>query len=121
MGYAMRPVEEIWHEGTDLFLNRDDILPFLRDLADRAGASLCEREYGDMTTVWFEKASKVLDYIESNRKFTAKSFAKSLRKSWGVEPESNSLENLMSNMRNLVRQWRKAIDKGADQIIFYID
>jgi hypothetical protein len=49
-------------------------IALFRDLAARVGTASDEHSYGDNTSVWLENGRKVLDYIQSDNRFTAESF-----------------------------------------------
>ena len=109
MSQSFRPVKEIWNTHSSCFVEPEELIGLLHDLAARVGTASDEHEYG----------SKVLDYIEADKRFDAASFKDSLEEQ-GVVTDQNHLTTLTANMRSLVKQWRSSIGERGE-LVFYID
>jgi hypothetical protein len=81
--------------------------------------SCAEHEYGETKVVWFESGSRVLDYIETDERFNANSFADSLEEQ-GVATDRSDLESLISNMKALSKHWRRSIGEHGE-LLFMVD
>jgi len=119
MSQSFRPVKEIWNTHSSCFVEPEELIALLHDLAARVGTASDEKEYGDNKTLWLEDGGKVLDYIEADKRFDAASFKDSLEEQ-GVVTDQNDLATLTANMRSLVEQWRSSIGESGE-LVFYID
>jgi len=119
MSQSFRPVKEIWNTHSSCFVEPEELIALLHDLAARVGTASDEHEYGDNKTVWLEDGNKVLDYIEADKRFDAASFKDSLEEQ-GVVTDQNDLTSLTANMRSLGKQWRSSIGERGE-LVFYID
>jgi hypothetical protein len=119
MSQCFRPVKELWNSHSSCFVEPKALITLLHDLAARVGTASDEYNYGDNTAVWFEDGSKLLDYIQSDKRFNAASFKDSLEEQ-GVHVEEDALVPLIANMQSLTEQWRESIAKHGE-FIFYVD
>jgi hypothetical protein len=119
MSRSFRPVKEIWNLHSSCFVEPEDLIILLHDLAARVGTASDEHQYGENTAVWFEDGKKVLDYIEADERFNAASFKDSMEEQ-GVTVNGNDLITLIDNMRSLSKEWRSSIGKHGE-LFFYID
>jgi hypothetical protein len=122
MSQCFRPVKEIWNSHSSCFVEHTALITLLHDLAARVGTASDEHNYGDNTAVWFEEGNKVLDYIESHRRFNAESFKDSLEEQ-GVLINTDEIDKLaavLNNMRSLASQWRNSIGEHGE-LVFYVD
>jgi hypothetical protein len=119
MSQSFRAVKEIWNVHSSCFVEPEEFITLLHDLAARVGTASDEHEYGDNKAVWLEDGNKVLDYVEADARFNAASFKDSLEEQ-GAVIDKNDLTTLIDNMRNLVRQWRSSIGEHGE-LVFYID
>ena len=119
MSQSFRPVKEIWNMHSSCFVEPEELIALLHDLAARAGTASDEHEYGDNKAVWLEDGNKVLDYMEADERFNAASFKDSLEEQ-GVVVNKKDLSTLIENMRNLAKQWRSSIGEHGE-LVFYID
>jgi hypothetical protein len=119
MSRSFRPVKEIWNLHSSCFVEPEDLIILLHDLAARVGTASDEHQYGENTAVWFEDGKKVLDYIEADERFNAASFKDSMEEQ-GVTVNGNDLITLIDNMRSLSKEWRSSIGKHGE-LVFYID
>lgn len=71
MSRSFRPVKEIWNMHSSCFMEPEDSIILLHDLAARAGTASDEHEYGDKKAIWLEDGTTILDYIESDERFNA--------------------------------------------------
>lgn len=101
------------------FVEREELIALLHDLAARVGTASDEHEYGDNKAVWFEDGKKILDYLETDDRFNAASFTESLEEQ-GVTVNKNDLATLIGNMRSLPEQWRSSIGEHGE-LAFYVD
>jgi hypothetical protein len=101
------------------FVESEELIALLHDLAARVGTASEEHEYGDNKAVWLEDGNRVLDYIEADERFSADSFKDSMEEQ-GVVINQNDLTALIDNMRSLVKQWRGSIGEHGE-LVFYID
>ncbi len=119
MSQSFRAVKEIWNMHSSCFVESEELIALLHDLAARVGTASNEHEYGDNKAVWLEDGKKVLDYMEADERFNAASFRDSLEEQ-GVVIDKNDLTTLIDNMRSLVKQWRSSIGERGE-LVFYID
>jgi hypothetical protein len=119
MSQSFRAVKEIWNMHSSCFVESEELIALLHDLAARVGTASNEHEYGDNKAVWLEDGKKVLDYMEADERFNAASFRDSLEEQ-GVVIDKNDLTTLIDNMRNLVKQWRSSIGERGE-LVFYVD
>ena len=101
------------------FVEPEELIALLHDLAARVGTASDEHEYGDNKAVWLEDGNKVLDYIDADERFNAASFKDSMEEQ-GVVVNKNHLASLIGNMRSLVKQWRSSLGEHGE-LVFYID
>ena len=78
MSQSFRPVKEIWNVHSSCFVEPDELIALLHDLAARVGTASDEHEYGDNKAVWLEDGNRVLDYMEADERFNAASFKDSM-------------------------------------------
>ena len=119
MSQNFRPVKEIWNMHSSCFVEPEELIALLHDLAARVGTASDEREYGDNKAVWFEDGKKVLEYIEADERFNAASFTESLEEQ-GVAINKNDLTTLIDNIWSLSKPWRNSIGEHGE-LVFYID
>ena len=119
MSQSFRPVQEIWNIHSSCFVESEELIALLHDIAARVGTASDEHEYGDNKAIWFEDGTKVLDYMEADERFNAASFKDSMEEQ-GVVINQNDLATLIDNMRGLVKHWRSSIGEGGE-LVFYID
>jgi hypothetical protein len=119
MSHSFRPVKEIWNMHSSCFLETEELIALLHDLAGREGTASDEHEYGDNKTVWFEEGKKILDYLQADDRFNAVSFTESLEEQ-GIAINKNDLATLIENMRRLAKQWRSSIGERGE-LVFYVD
>ena len=119
MSQRFRPVREIWNMHSSCFVESEDLIALLHDLAARVGTASDEHEYGDHKAVWIEDGNKVLDYMEADERFTAAGFKDSLEEQ-GIVINQNDLSTLIDNMRGLVKRWRSSIGERGE-LVFYVD
>ena len=106
MSQTFRPVKEIWNLPSSCFVEPNELIALLHDLAARVGTASDEHEYGDKKAVWLEDGNRVLDYMEADERFNAASF-KDSREEQGVVINKNDLTSLSGNIRSLPKQWRE--------------
>ena len=119
MGQSFRPVKETCNAHSSCFVEAEQLLTLLHDLAARVGTASGEHEYGDNKVVWIEDGNEVLDYMEADLRFSAASFKDSLEEQ-GVVIDKSELTTLIDNMRSLAKQWRSSIGEHGE-LVFYID
>jgi len=119
MSQSFRPVKEIWNMHSSCFVEAEELIALLHDLAARVGTASDEHEYGDKNAVWLEDGNKVLDYMEADERFNAASFEDSMEEQ-GIVINQNDLSTLIDNMRGLLKQWRSSIGEHGE-LVFYID
>jgi hypothetical protein len=119
MSQSFRPVKEIWNMHSSCFVEPEELIALLHDLAARVGTVSDEHEYGDNKVVWVEDGKRALDYMEVDERFNAASFKDSMEEQ-GVVIKQNDLAALIDNMRSLVKQWRSSIGERGE-LVFYID
>ncbi len=119
MSQSFRRVKEIWNMHSSCFVEPEELITLLHDLAARVGTASDEHGYGDNNAVWLEDGKRVLDYVEADERFNAASFKDSMEEQ-GVVIDKNDLSTLIDNMRSLVKQWRKSIGEHGE-LVFYID
>ena len=119
MSRNFRPVKELWNVHSSCFVEPEDLIILLLDLAARVATASDEHEYGDNKAVWVEDGNKVLDYIEADERFNAASFKDSMEEQ-GVAINQNDLTALIDNMRSLIKEWRSSIGEHGE-LVFYID
>jgi hypothetical protein len=115
----LRPVQEIWGPHTAYFVERDQLITFLHDLAARVGTSSEGHEYGDVTAVWFENGQRVLAYIATDDRFNTSSFADSLEEQ-GVTINRSELDYLIGNVKQLATAWTRSLGPHGE-LVFYVD
>ena len=122
MGQCFRPVKEVWNLHSSCFIEPKALITLLHDLAARVGTASDEHDYRENTAVWFEAGNRVLDYIDSDRRFNAESFEDSLEEQpvQISRDETDDLAALFSNMRSLASQWRNSIGEHGE-LVFYVD
>jgi hypothetical protein len=96
-----------------------DVDRLLHDLAARVGTASEEHEYGHKPAVWLENGRKVLDYMETDERFSADSLKDGMEEQ-GIAVNKNDLMALLDNIRRLSKQWRSALGKHGE-LLFYID
>ena len=84
MSRSFRPAKEIWNMHSSCFVESEDLIILLHDLAARVGRASDEHEYGDNKVVWVEDGNKVLDYMEADERFNAASFQDSMEEQGAV-------------------------------------
>lgn len=119
MSRSFRPVKEIWNIHSSCFVEPEDLITLLHDLAARVGTASDEHQCGDKNTVWVEDGNKVLNYMEVDERFNAASFKDSMEEQ-GIVVNKNDLTTLIDNMRSLVKEWRSSIGEHGE-LVFYID
>jgi hypothetical protein len=122
MSQCFRPVKEVWNSHSSCFVEPKALITLLHDLAARADSASDDHNYGDTRAVWFEDGNRVLDYIETDRRFNPESFKDSLEEQ-GMPmntEEVGELAALLHNMRSLASQWRDSIGEHGE-LVFYID
>ena len=119
MSQSFRPVKEIWNMHSSCFVEPEELIALLHDLAARSGHGQRGLKYGDNKAVWLEDGNRVLDYMEADERFNVGSFTDSMEEQ-GVVINKNDLSTLIDNMRGLVKQWRNSIG-GHGELVFYID
>jgi hypothetical protein len=119
MSQSFRPVKEIWNTHSSCFVEAEELIALLHDLAARVGTASDEHEYRDNKAVWLEDGTKVLDYMEADERFNTASFKESLEEQ-GVVIDQNDLTTLIENMRSLAKEWRNSIGEHGE-LVFYID
>ena len=119
MSQSFRPVKEIWNVHSSCFVEPDELIALLHDLAARVGTASDEHEYGDNKAVWLEDGNKVLDYMGADERFNSASFKDSMEEQ-GIAVDKNDLIALIDNMRSLSKQWRSSIGKYGE-LVFHID
>jgi len=119
MSQSFRAVKETWNAHSSCFIEPEEFIVLLHDLAARVGTAGDEHEYGDNTAVWVENGSKVLDYMEADERVNSASFKDSMEER-GVIVNQNDLATLIDNMRSLAKQWRSSIGEHGE-LVFYID
>ena len=102
MSRSFRPVKEIWNLHSPCFVEPEELITLLHNLAARVGTASDEREYGENKAVWFEDGKRVLDYIEADERFTAASFKDSLEEQ-GILIHENNPTALIDHMRSLAK------------------
>src|ERR1019366_3931649 len=102
MSESFRPVKEIWNMHSSCFVQSEELIALLHDLAARVGTASDEHGYGDNHTVWLEDGNKVLNYIETAERFNADSFTDSMEEQV-VVIDKNDLSTLIDNMRSLIK------------------
>jgi hypothetical protein len=115
MSQSFRPVKEIWNTHSSCFVQSEELVALLPDLAARVGTASDEHEYGDNKAVWLEDGYRVLNYIETDERFTAASFTDSLEEQ-GVVIHKIDLTTLVGNMRGLAKQWRNSIGEQGELV-----
>src|SRR5260370_27380444 len=105
MSQSFRPVKEIWNMHSSSFVESEELVTLLHDLAARVGTASDEHEYGDNKAVWLEDGKKVLDYMEADERFNAASFKDSMEEQ-GIAVHRDDLIPLIDNMRSLSKEWR---------------
>lgn len=119
MSHSFRPVKEIWNMHSSCFVEPEELIALLHDLAARVGTASEEHEYGDNKAVWLEDGYRVLDYMEADDRFNTASFRDSMAEQ-GFAINQNDLSILIDNMRSLVKHWRSSTGEHGE-LVFYID
>lgn len=96
MSQSFRAVKETWNLHSSCFIEPEKLIVLLHDLAARVGTASDEHSYGDNQVVWLENGRKVLDYMESDERFSAASFKDSMEEQ-GVAVNGNGLITLIVN------------------------
>ena len=97
MSQSFRPVKEIWNMHSSCFVEPEELIALLHDLAARVGTASDAHEYGDNKAVWLEDGGKVLDYMEADERFSAESFRDGMEEQ-GITVSRNDLLTLIDNM-----------------------
>jgi len=100
-------------------LETGQLITLLHDLAARVGTASDEKTYGELTAIWFEDGTKVLDYMETDSRFNDASFTDSLEEQ-GVTVDKDDLKALIGNMNTSAKDWRTSIGVHGE-LVFYID
>jgi hypothetical protein len=103
MSQSFRPVKEIWKMHSSCFVEPEELIVLLHDVAARVGTASDEHEYGDNKEVWLEDGKKLLDYMEADERFNAAGFKDTLEEQ-GIVINQNDLSTLIDNMRSLAKQ-----------------
>ena len=119
MSQSFRPVKEIWNAHSSCFVEPEELIMLLHDIAARVGTASDEHDYGENKAVWLEDGNKVLNYMEADERFNAASFKGSMEEQ-GVVISKDELTTLIDNMRSLVKEWRNSIGEHGE-LVFYID
>ena len=119
MSETFRAVKEVWNAHSCCFIEPEKLIVLLHDLAARVGSASDAHGYGDNLVVWVENGRKVLDYMETDERFSAASFKDSMAEQ-GIAINKNDLIALIDNMQSLSKQWRNSVGKHGE-LIFYID
>jgi hypothetical protein len=109
----------MWNAHSSCFVEPDELIVLLHDLAARVGTASDEHEYGDNKAIWLEDGTKVLDYMDTDERFSATSFKDSMEEQ-GIVIDNNDLATLIDNMRSLAKQWRNSVGEHGE-LVFYID
>ena len=113
MSQSFRPVKEIWNIHSSCFVEPDELIALLHDLAARVGTASDEHEYGDKKAVWLADGNRVLDYMEADERFNVGSFKDSMEEQ-GVVINKNDLTSLIDNIRSLAKQWRTSLGEHGE-------
>ena len=119
MSQSFRPVKEIWNVRSSCFVEPEELIALMHDLAARVGTASDKHEYGDKQALWLENGRKVLDYMEADERFSAASFKDSMEEQ-GIAVHRDDLISLIDNMQSLSKPWRRPIGKHGE-LLFYID
>jgi len=119
MSKSFRPVKEIRGRHSGIFIEPEEFIALLHDLAARADTASDDFEYGDCKVVWIEEGSKALDYVEYDGRFNATSFHESLREQ-GIRVNKGDLKSLIKNMKAYAAEWRHLIGEDGE-LSFYVD
>jgi hypothetical protein len=119
MSQSFRPVKEIWNLHSSCFVEPDELITLLHDLAARVGTASDEHKYGDKKAVWLADGNRVLDYMEADERFNVASFKDSMEEQ-GVVINKNDLTSLIDNIRSLAKQWRTSLGEHGE-LVFYVD
>ena len=92
MSQSFRRVKEIWNMHSSCFVEPEELITLLHDLAARVGTASDEHGYGDNNAVWLEDGKRVLDYVEADERFNAASFKDSMEEQ-GVVIDKNDLSH----------------------------
>ena len=82
MSQSFRAVKEIWNTHSVCFIEPEELIVLLHDLAARVGTESDDHEYRDKHAVWLEDGRKVLDYMEADERFGAR-VSETVRKNKG--------------------------------------
>jgi hypothetical protein len=119
MSQSFRAVKEIWNIHSSCFIEPGKLIVLLHDLAARVETASDDHEYGDNQVVWLENGRKVLEYMETDKRFNAASRKDSMEEQ-GIAVNRNELIALIDNMRSLSKQWRSSVGRHGE-LLFYID
>jgi hypothetical protein len=119
MSQSFRPVKEIWNAHSSCFVEPEEVIMLLHDIAARVDTASDEHEYGDNKAVWLEDGKKVLGYMDTDERFNSASFKESMEEQ-GVVINQNDLTTLIDNMRSLAKQWRSSVGEHGE-LVFYVD
>jgi hypothetical protein len=119
MSQSFRAGKVIWNPHPSRFIETEEFIVLVHDLAARVGTANDEHEYGDNPAVSLENSSKVLDHMEADERFNPASFKDSTEER-GVVVNQNDLARLINNMRNPVKQcWSSVGEPG--ELVFHLD
>jgi hypothetical protein len=114
MSQSFRPVKETWFPHSSQFIDRDALLAILERIALDISSAYEETEYGEVTVFYVSNGADFLRFIEKDEDFNVAYLGHD------IEVEADDLQSLLSNMKGLLVEWRKAIDEtGA--LRFYLD
>lgn len=116
MSASFRPVKEEWGNSSDQFISYAALGDMLCSIAEEIGSLFEQNPYSDMQVVWIDKGHAFLDYIREESRFNILKFREMF-----PDEDENSLQILISNMRNLALSWRDFVDKTDGSLRFYID
>jgi hypothetical protein len=117
MSASFRPVKEEWGISSDEFISCAALGDMLCSIiAEEIGSLYEQNTYSDLEVVWIENGHPFLDYIADESRFNILKFRELF-----PDEDENSLQMLISNMRNLVPSWRDFVDRTDGSLRFYID
>jgi hypothetical protein len=119
MSYALRPVKEIWSRNfTSCFLTATEVVEVMNYLAELAGTSASEYDYGELVSLWIMDSKKFLNFIRPHD-FKLR---RKIRNHFKGVLDLSLLDSLLDNMRALVPAWRKFLGAAnEDGLTLYID
>jgi hypothetical protein len=108
----------MWGTASSNFLKVDDLESVIIaiSLAASPKGRVETNDYNEVRVVWIEQGGKLLDYIDSNSIDQLVAVCGELEDLDSVE----DLRTLLTNMKNLSREWRTSIDDDGS-LRFYID